>query len=140
MRRGDRRRRSDRNRFDKDRVGEKLLEVTRYADRRNDLRLPVSEMNVGRTERGWLKNLITRVGGIINKIAAVAQLLEYGIRLFSEVDLKTNMVDNIELLMRQTRDTPENRNDRDKVDKGSSIFLVIDYTGLALLISAEVLL
>jgi len=140
MRRGDRRRRSDRNRFDKGRVGEKLLEVTRYADRRNDLRLPVSEMNVGRTERGWLKNLITRVGGIINKIAAVAQLLEYGIRLFSEVDLKTNMVDNIELLMRQTRDTPENRNDRDKVDKGSSIFLVIDYTGLALLISAEVLL
>jgi len=97
-------------------------------------------MDVGRTERGWLKNLITRVGGIIHEIATVAQLLEYGIRLFSEIDLKTNMVDDIGLLVRQTRDTPENRNDSDKVDEGCSIFLVIDYTGLALLISAEVLL
>jgi len=96
--------------------------------------------NVRRTKTRWLENLITRMSSIINEVAAIAQLLEYGVRLFSQIDLKADMIDNIRFLVRKTRDTSKNRNDSNKVDKGYSVFLVIDYTCLALLISAKVLL
>jgi len=83
---------------------------------------------------------MTRVSSIINEIATIAELVKDSIGLFGEVDLKTNMVDDIRVLVREARDTTKDGNDGDKVDEGSAIFLVIEYTSLALLISAEVLL
>jgi len=119
-------RRGERDGGEKGRVGEKQLEVAGDADRGDELGPLVSE-------GGWM-------GGVVDEVAAVAQLLEDGVGLLGEVDLEADVVDDVGVLVGETCEAAEDGDDGDEVDKGGAVLPVVEDGGLALLVGGEVLL
>jgi hypothetical protein len=76
---------------------------------------------------------------IINDIATIAQLFKNGIWLLGQVNLKTDVISNVGLLVRGARDATKDGDNGDKVYESSAVFLVIYYTSLAFLIGAKIL-